>query len=51
MESQQEYLVNTKFPQGSILVCTLFWLDINDLPDVIGNIAVSVIRCLICDNN
>ena len=38
--SSQEYPVNTRVHQGSILRLTIFLLYINDLPDVLCDIAI-----------
>ena len=47
-KSSQEYPVNARFPQVSILAPTLFLLYINDLPDnVISNIAIFAVLSLL----
>ena len=45
----QEYLVNTRVPQGSILDPTLFLLYSDDLPnDVIYNVAIYADNTTLC---
>ena len=53
-KSLHEYTVNAGVPQGSILAATLFLLYINDLPDVICDIAIHANDTTLyskCDNN